>query len=80
VKDTYKDFRWRKYMVNLWARNYAAYRPYYAHFLCREWNRSHDYQNQVTSLEIIYMKEDTPPPGQPLPKAVPVPLGNWNCS
>lgn len=79
VKDTYKDFRWRKYMVNLWSASFNQYRKYFARYLCRTWNESHPSDENVVNFEIIYMKEDTPPPGQPLPKAEKVPIFNWNC-
>lgn len=79
VKDMYSDFRWRKYMVNLWAASFNRYRHSYARYMCRTWNESHDYKSQLLSFNIVYMKEDTPPPGEPLPKAEKMEIFNWNC-
>jgi len=79
VKDMYKDFRWRKYMVNLWARVYSPYRQYYSRYLCREWNSSHKSEEQIGSFDLIYMREDTPAPGVPLPKPVEMNIWNWKC-
>ncbi len=80
VADTYTDFRWRKYMVNLWSSKFSRHRLYYSRYLCREWNAHHPPQQQVLNFDIIYMKEDTPPPGEPLPTAVPTVIWNWTCS
>jgi hypothetical protein len=36
----YKNERWRKYMMNLYAAQYQPYRLFYGRYLCREWNQA----------------------------------------
>ena len=41
VSATYKNERWRKYMLNLWYTINAQHRPYFAAYLLRRWNARH---------------------------------------
>ena len=59
VSATYKNQRWRKYMMNLWDKDYSYYRTYYADYLCMEWNTKHEGEEKLKKLEIVYMREDT---------------------
>jgi hypothetical protein len=61
VSATYKNERWRKYMMNLWMRDYSAYRLYFGRFLCRSWNDKHPDTEDVTTFELSYMLEKTLP-------------------
>jgi hypothetical protein len=65
--DTYRDERWRKYLVNLWDKNNSIKRPWLADYLRRWWDRSHpDSDRQLAALDLVYMEEDTPErPGMP---------------
>jgi predicted DCC family thiol-disulfide oxidoreductase YuxK len=36
----YKNERWRKYMMNLYAAQYQPYRLFYGRYLCRTWNQA----------------------------------------
>lgn len=56
VTDLVKNDRWRKYSENLLLVRNAHFRPYYCNYLLRDWNSSHT-DDQVSTLEIIYMKE-----------------------
>ncbi|NES68799.1 MAG: hypothetical protein F6K24_28010 [Okeania sp. SIO2D1] len=38
--------------------------PYYAEYVCREWNRKHEGSEKLESLDIFYMDERTVPPGE----------------
>ncbi len=67
VSATYKNERWRKYMMNLWLRDYAGYRLYYGRYLCRKWNDHHPATEQVKTFEVIYMLEKTLPDYQKSP-------------
>ncbi|MEW6279753.1 MAG: HTTM domain-containing protein [Candidatus Eremiobacterota bacterium] len=67
VSATYPNERWRKYMMNLWMRDYSRYRLYYGRYLCRSWNGSHPYDRQVTTFKIYFMLENTLPNYQTAP-------------
>ncbi len=57
----YKNYRWRKYMRRLWLRRYSDHRLYYGKYLCRKWNREHDFKNNLLTFDIYFMKERTLP-------------------
>ena len=59
VAHTYKNQRWRKYMMNLWLKKNKEHRLYYGKYLCRNWNKNRDYDKQLKEFEIIFMREDT---------------------
>lgn len=62
---THESIRWHTLRGRMWEGSYARHRPYYASYLCREWNRDlRDPQKLLLNLKIIYMLERTPPPGQ----------------
>ncbi len=48
---TYKDFRWKKYLLNIWLKKNSKYRKHYANYLCRI------SKQKLWSVEIIYMLE-----------------------
>lgn len=56
VSLTYRDQRWRKYLENLISPSGQKYLPYYARYLCVEWNRHHPGEEEIKSLQIVYMK------------------------
>jgi len=61
VRTTFKNERWRKYMMNLWRAANAGHRLYYGQYLCRDWNSRHQGEEQLDSFEIFYMRENTLP-------------------
>ncbi len=61
VAATYKNYRWRKYMMNLWLKSHERQRPYYAQYLCRDWNSRHNGEQRLEELAIYYMLEVTLP-------------------
>jgi predicted DCC family thiol-disulfide oxidoreductase YuxK len=61
VSATYPNERWRKYMMNLWFKDYAEYRLYYGQYLCRNWNSQHQGSKQLENFEIDFMLEKTLP-------------------
>ncbi|HXV28005.1 MAG TPA: HTTM domain-containing protein, partial [bacterium] len=74
VRTTYKNERWRKYMMNLWYGSNADYRLYYGRYLCRDWNSRHQGDEQLDSFKIYFMREDTLPDKKTAP---PVPVMLW---
>ncbi|NIL98845.1 MAG: hypothetical protein GTO62_17445, partial [Planctomycetales bacterium] len=71
VAATMHGQRWRAYLIRIWNRNEHAHRPHFARWLSQRWNREMaggDPHKRVTQVDIIYQLENTPPPGQPLPR------------
>ncbi|HEX5271397.1 MAG TPA: HTTM domain-containing protein [Gemmataceae bacterium] len=61
VSATYPNERWRKYLINLWARDNVAHRPLYARYLLRQWNARHKGQLAIDSVEVYFMLKRTLP-------------------
>ena len=61
VSATYRNERWRKYLMNLWTDDYSRYRPFYAQYLQRTWNRSHPVRQRLSRLEITFVLETALP-------------------
>jgi len=61
---SYPNIRWHKYRENLWSAQFADNRLYYGKYLCREWNRSHPADKALKTFKMIYMLDQTQPPGQ----------------
>jgi predicted DCC family thiol-disulfide oxidoreductase YuxK len=49
------NYRWRKFALNLWYPTLEEIRPYYAGFLCRKWNDTHQDTRQLDKIHLIYM-------------------------
>lgn len=58
ISATYKNERWRKYMMNLWSADNSRYRLPFGQYLTRKFNRKRD-KREVTEFKIYYMKELT---------------------
>ncbi len=61
---TYKNYRWRKYLMNLVDIRYGQYRLYYGRYLCRQWNTGKDSERLLASFDIIYVRQITLPDGK----------------
>jgi Vitamin K-dependent gamma-carboxylase len=61
VSATYKNERWRKYLMNLWPEANLAHRPLYARYLLREWNARHKGVLAMESVEVYFMLKRTLP-------------------
>lgn len=60
----YGDMQWRSYFITLNRAIGKKLYPYYAEYLCRQWNRQHEGSEKLESLEIFFMDERTVPPGE----------------
>lgn len=78
VSAEYPIYRWRKYLRNIYLERNEEHRPLYSKWVCRQWNRSHSPEEQVTELRLVYMRETTPPPGGST-RVIPMPLGSQRC-
>lgn len=55
VSDTYIDQRWRKYLLHLIVPKSTVYVPYYARYLCHQWNQSHQGEEKLKALQIVFI-------------------------
>jgi hypothetical protein len=65
VSLSYKNEHWRKFMMNLSLADQSVHRPNYARYLCHAFNHSRPPKDQVVRLDIVFVRENTPPPGEP---------------
>jgi predicted DCC family thiol-disulfide oxidoreductase YuxK len=80
VSYTYKNQRWQKYLMNLWSRDFSEYRLSYGRYLCREWNtESRPHDKQLLTFEMIFIVENTPPPGVTPAPVVPTTIWSHSC-
>lgn len=75
----YKNQRWRKYMRNLWLKEYGELRLYYGKARCRDWNAENTGDDRLRTFEIWYMKEETGPPHVGERPVVPVRIWTHEC-
>jgi len=61
VYKTYKNTRWRKYLMNIWMASNEKHRLYYGQYLCRDWNSRHPQNKLLDTFEIVFMREMTRP-------------------
>jgi hypothetical protein len=68
IVNMFKNDRWRKYSENFIFSENEAVRGYFCNYYTRIWNEKHP-ENQIASLQVIYMEEMTLPDYQySLPK------------
>ncbi len=68
VSSEFKNERWRKYLMNLWQKSYANYRPHYTKYLCNNWNDSHE--DKLSRVEMEFMLQRVRIDGKDSPEAV----------
>lgn len=54
----FPSYRWRKLMFILKEKG-PQFRPVYARYVCRLWNRAHEGGEALVRLELVYMKEES---------------------
>lgn len=69
--------QWNTYMVRIWAHNNLTLRRYFADYLCREWNKNHEPDEQITDFKIFLMYEGPFPETNPLDRANPEKVFVW---
>ena len=69
VSAVYQNYRWRKYLSNLEDQTYEdGPQPLalnYGRYLCRAWNGDSPPDRQLSTFDIAFTVEWTPPPGEP---------------
>ncbi|MBC8143010.1 MAG: HTTM domain-containing protein [Armatimonadetes bacterium] len=78
VGKQFRDERWRKYMLNMWAGFNRSYRPYLCAYVAKSYNRDHSGAKELVALELVYMRETTPTGYAPIPPPVKVTLDTWS--
>lgn len=48
------NFRWRKFVTNMWYPSLRFLRPYYVAYLCRSWNSAHEGKDQLQKITVVY--------------------------
>lgn len=76
VDEIYASQEWRKYFLILWNYGGKRYYPTLAKYFCR---KGQDDPRKLKSIEIIYMKELTPAPGNPSLSAERFSAGVFEC-
>jgi hypothetical protein len=66
----YRNSTWATYLTRLRDPRYAGYRSYLGQYLCLTWNPQRRMTDRVRAVDIDYMAEGTPAPGQPAGAAV----------
>jgi hypothetical protein len=79
VAATISTERWRKYLEFISLIRSPDYRRYYGQYLCYQWNSRHSSDQEIVSLEVIYIREKTLPQGQ-RPETERVSLWQGECS
>lgn len=76
---TYESGRLRRIRMNLAATDpYPYLLPGFTRYYFDEWNRRHDGQQQVKSIEVWWMREVTVPPGETPPPPERILLGRYS--
>ncbi|NES73747.1 MAG: hypothetical protein F6K24_55465 [Okeania sp. SIO2D1] len=60
----YKNMQWRSYFITLNRAIGKKLYPYYAEYVCSEWNKKNEGSEKLESLDIFFMEERTVPPGE----------------
>ena len=60
----YTTYRWRKYLSRLAEPQFQPYRPAYANYLCRVWDRSHGGSSALRQLKLYVRAESNEPDGR----------------
>lgn len=74
----FRDERWRKYMLNMWAMSNRSYRPFLCAYIARRYNRDHHGAKELVRFELVYMRETTPEQYAPILPAKAESLDSWN--
>ena len=64
VRLMFPNERWRKYLTNLWSKEHRWQWRSYSDWACASSKKYEGPRNRIESLQVYYMLEKTPPPGQ----------------
>lgn len=78
VSNLYPSSEWRKFYLNLWDQGKRRILLPFARYMCRSQVSKED-GSPLSTLKITFMKETTPPRGEPAIPVVPVELWSHDC-
>ena len=61
LRSLYRDEHWRKYLEQIRDQKNADQRLYFARYICREWNKRHTGDEELTNFQITFMEVPTLP-------------------
>jgi hypothetical protein len=67
AKNTFMDDRWRKYFMNIWAKDFQNYRAFLGRYIALQWNTRYSGNDQLAEFWIYYRLERTPDLGKTEP-------------
>ena len=80
VSTGFKNERWQKYLINRISKDNKNYLLAWGSYYCSCWNKENaNTPKELESFSIYFMKEITPPPGQPDPAANKTTVWNHWC-
>ena len=79
IAHRYGGPRWRKHMRSLWEKRHAKLRTPYLRWACQTWNDQAEGGDVVQSVEMVWLLERTPLPGQAAPPPKPIRLQRYAC-
>jgi len=65
IAATFPDFRWRKYLMNLWRPRFERYRPGLPSFLEWRWERANPGTQRIERLMVYFLWQDLSTGGDP---------------
>jgi hypothetical protein len=65
IAETFPDFRWRKYLMNLWRPQFERYRQAFSAFLRQRWDGSHPESLKIGRLTVYWVWQDLSGGGNP---------------
>ncbi len=65
ISATYPDFRWRKYLINIWRPRFGQYRQGLSAFLRSRWDRAHPGTAKIDRLTVYFVWQDISVGGDP---------------
>jgi hypothetical protein len=58
MAESFPDFRWRKYLLNLWRPRFEPYRRGLSAYLRERWDGAHSESLKIASLKVYFVWED----------------------
>lgn len=70
VSSTYKNQRWRKYLMNLRLIKHKEHRKLLVPWLMNKWNQTHPASERLVAMQMVYVKEQTTKTGTKPPEKI----------
>jgi len=80
ISETYKNSRWRRFMMTNSVIEERGSRKKYAAWLCHSWNRAHGEGERLLKVDMVFMLETTARNFGLHPPVVPEDMGHFDCA